>query len=825
VDVTEAMPQAVRAGLARMAMDGVHFAPVRHHSPSCALALQAMVRELRPAAILIEGPDTFDALLPLLHDDRTRPPVAILSQAPPPGSDDEGRGAPAAFFPFCEYSPEWVALRLARETRAEVAFIDLPWQTRPRASVQDDQDGERARSLMAERYLAHSAYVKALAAASGCRDQDELWDHLFELRSPSAVRNWRAFFADVFVYCALARSSYEIEVLEAEGSLARERHMAAHIRRRRDALAASGRAGPIVVLIGGFHTIALQDLLVDPASLPAAPRPPDAPGRDWLIRYSFDRLDALNGYTAGMPSPAWHQWVWDSTQANPDGPHLVDVAARAIAGLAYDTRARGLAEQRSTADVQAAVLQAVRLAQLRGHAGPGREDVLDALRSCFIKGAVDDGNAGFATDLRFYLGGSLLGDVPPSSGSPPLLEDARRQARTHGIRLEDSAVRTMRLDLYRKEAHRRRSRFIHLMDYIGAGLGQWRGGPDFVAGARLELLVEEWDVAWTPLVEARLIDLSAQGSALEDVALARLRLEEAALAADGRSRSAGSAVNLLVRACLMGLQRDLPRLLALVSQHLAEDADLSSVTACAHRLLTLWQASEPLGMQDNASVHALLQQAWSASIALLPGLAAVKVEQEDGAVRNLVDLRAIHAALVGPGRAEVAHGTAWHDALQRLASAPGAAGVALAAGALLFLEGVWRDPDLAAALVPHFGPGADAAQAVRALGGLMTAAPELLLTQERLLADLDGILTGWDDATFLRHLPELRLAFAGLKPQETASLAETLAHTHAGLDGALAAVHYDVSEADALAGAALQANLVACLRRDGLTTWIERSAP
>ena len=77
----EAMPAEVQAGLGRMEMDGIHFAPVRHHSPACALALQAMLRELRPAAVLVEGPDSFDTLLPLLLDARTRPPVAILSQA------------------------------------------------------------------------------------------------------------------------------------------------------------------------------------------------------------------------------------------------------------------------------------------------------------------------------------------------------------------------------------------------------------------------------------------------------------------------------------------------------------------------------------------------------------------------------------------------------------------------------------------------------------------------------------------------------------------------------------------------------------------------
>jgi hypothetical protein len=825
-DLPAHLPEEVRAGLARMAMDGVHFAPVRHHSPACALALQAMVRELRPAAILIEGPDSFDALLPLLQDGRTRPPVAILSQAElAPHADGDGRPATrSAFFPFCDYSPEWVALQLARETGAEAGFIDRPWQAR---AGQDDGNaagdgdaaaGARSRSLMAERYLAHSAYLKALADASGCRSQDELWDHLFELRASAALRDWRTLFADVFAYCALARHDYETEVLEAEGSLGRERHMAAHVRRRRDALRAAGKDGAIVVVTGGFHTPALQQMLAAPAPARASAQG-GAPASDWLIRYSFDRLDALNGYASGMPAPAWHQWVWDSAQAHPDGPDLEQVAADAIARLAREGRERGLAEQVSTAGVQAALLQALRLAALRGHAGPGREDLLDALRSCFVKGALDEGTAGFETDLRRFLGGSALGDIPPSSGSPPLLEDARRAARTQGIRLDDSTPRTVRLDLYRRASHRLRSRFLHLMDYLGAGLARWQGGPDFLGGARLELLIEEWQVAWTPLVEARLIELAQDGSALHDVAMARLRAEEAALEREGRGRSAGSAVRLVTRACLVGLQGRLPQLFELLSRHLAEDPDLGSVCGCAHQLLTLWRAREPLGVQDDAGVRMLLLRAWSASLALLPGLAALKPEQEAPALRHLVDLRAIRIALGEPAQDE-----AWRDALSRLAAAPGMPGVALAAGALLFLDGAWSEERLAGRLASHFGAGATPDAAVRALAGLMATAPELLLTQPRLQADLDHILDDWDEATFLLYLPDLRLAFAQLKPQETARLAGALARTHAGLDAQLATVNYGIGEPDMEAGAALHGMLLERLRRDGLADWIAGDA-
>ena len=154
------LPAGVAAARARLFVHGVYFAPVRHHSPACAYALQAMLRELRPAAVLIEGPEGFTDMLPLLLDERTRPPVALLCQTQAAGA--EGARTASAFFPFCDYSPEWVALREGAAVQAQLAFIDLPWQAR--AGTADAQPDADARSLMAERYLAHSSYLNALAA-------------------------------------------------------------------------------------------------------------------------------------------------------------------------------------------------------------------------------------------------------------------------------------------------------------------------------------------------------------------------------------------------------------------------------------------------------------------------------------------------------------------------------------------------------------------------------------------------------------------------------------------------------------------------------------
>jgi hypothetical protein len=840
IEAGHALPAALEAARGRLfGEEGVFFVPVRHHSPACAFALRGLLREIRPAAVLIEGPDDLNALLPLLQHEQTRAPVAWLCQSSrqvpvdDPDAEEKTRTeSRTSFFPFCDYSPEWIAVREGAALGAQLGLIDLPWHDKAWHRNEAAEEGDArdaARSLMEERYFAHSRYLNALTAQLGCVDHQELWDRLFELRTTAALGDWRAFFADVFSWCAMARLDYEPEVLEAELSLPRERHMAAHIRRWRNEV-----KGPIVVVTGGFHTLELvgQWQKTKPSKAAATPAAKDAAVDAWLIRYSFERLDALNGYASGMPSPGYYQQVWERLEAGQTDPFTA-VTLDSLTRFARQTRTQDQVDAVSTALVQAAAAQAMRLAALRGNAGPGRQDLLDAIRSCFIKGAIDEGTRGFAADLRNFLSGTRIGDVPPSAGSPPLIEDARRLARAAGVRLDDSTARVARLDLYRKPSHRERSRFFHAMSYLDAGLGTWLAGPDFLGNSRLHILFEEWRAAWSPLVEARLIELAAEGASVEAVCMAKLRKEEIALADQGRGRSASAAVMLLLRACLVGLQSRLPQLLSMLSTHLDEDAALGSVVDCGHRLVTLWRAREPLGVQQHPQLRSLLERVWPAALFLLPDLGSCPEEAEGGAVKQLMSLREL-GRLLASLQEEFSEDSRAIDLdllraqLERFATgalvAPAVAG---AASALLYLDGHWDENALETVVRQRFGAGAEPREAVRFLNGVMAAAPELLLRLPALLEGLDSLVEGWDAEAFVAHLPDLRQAFTRLKPQETSDLASRVASLHGMGEAegqALYQMHYETTEQDLHEGAQLQLALAECLRRDGLAAWLAVAA-
>ena len=126
----------------------VVFFPVRHHSPACARMVQALTERLRPAAILIEGPSDFNPSFAELHLPHELP-IAIYSYVRMADGDRLG-----AYYPFCEYSPEWRAIVTGRDVRARVQFIDLPWREMARRDTPRHRYGDA--EMRGSRYIAQT---------------------------------------------------------------------------------------------------------------------------------------------------------------------------------------------------------------------------------------------------------------------------------------------------------------------------------------------------------------------------------------------------------------------------------------------------------------------------------------------------------------------------------------------------------------------------------------------------------------------------------------------------------------------------------------------
>ncbi len=102
----------------------------------------------------------------------------------------------------------------------------------------------------------------------------------------------------------------------------------------------------------------------------------------------------------------------------------------------------------------------------------------------------------------------------------------------------------------------------------------------------------------------------------------------------------------------------------------------------------------------------------------------------------------------------------------------------------------------------------------------MRTCPELAWRQPAFIEAVERLLDRWDDDEFIKRLPHLRLAFAGLTPRETDRVGAVIAELHGGAQvGRL--LKLDVDEADALAAAKVNAVVKKSLRLDGLEEWFE----
>lgn len=147
----------------------LHVVGVRHHSPACARLVAETIARVRPAFVLVEGPSDMNERL----DELLLPhelPVALFTYRQDPNGSHRG-----TWSPFCDYSPEWVALRAAREVGATPLFVDLPaWHPA--------FEGEENR--YSDRHVRTSDRLGELCAQLGFENVDTLWDHLFEQPQP-----------------------------------------------------------------------------------------------------------------------------------------------------------------------------------------------------------------------------------------------------------------------------------------------------------------------------------------------------------------------------------------------------------------------------------------------------------------------------------------------------------------------------------------------------------------------------------------------------------------------------------------------------------------
>ncbi|MET0233138.1 MAG: DUF5682 family protein [Kibdelosporangium sp.] len=742
------------------------FVGVRHHSPACAKVVAATIRRLRPAYVLIEGPaDMNDRLGDLLLGHTL--PIAIYT------SYRDNDRTHASWTPFCDYSPEWVAMTTARETGAEIRFIDLPaWHPQFEDRSNRYADAE-------QRY---ADVTGRLCRQFAVDNVDTLWDHLFEVEPDDGLPE------RLTVYFDLLRGEAQAGADDA----AREQYMASWVR----AAVADASGRPVVVVTGGFHTAAIRVLaLRGDDQWPQVPALPEgATGASYLVPYSYRRLDSFTGYQSGMPSPGYYERVWK------DG---VEAAATAlVASVAARLRRRG--QPVSTADLIAARTQGQALALLRGHTYPARADVLDGLVSTLVsedltqpppwtrRGPLVPGAHPAVVEMVAELSGDRVGRLDPGTPAPPLVADIAAELERH--RLDHGGRVQLTLTAGEDLA---RSRVLHRLRVLGI--------PGFVrdsgfAGVTAAGADERWRLTLADERLPAMIEAAAYGMTLADAAGAALR--ERTLGAD-----LAKIAKILFDATLCGLGTLPDDTVDKLAEGVTQAHDVGEIGSVLSDVLALWRHDRLFGIAHSAALGTVINAATMRVLWLVEGMRGGPAP---------ADAKRLHAL------------TATRDALRHAGSVLGqdresALGVARRVGA-----DTAAPPDLRGAmsgLAWALGDPVDP-QAVRGmssatmigdwLAGLFTLARDEVLSSAGVVGVLDELVHALPESEFLIALPALRLAFTYFPPAERESIAEMVLARRGVRGSARALLQATVSPLLVAEAMALEATVEQVLVREGL---------
>ncbi|MEU8683270.1 DUF5682 family protein [Streptomyces sp. NPDC048611] len=702
---------------------------VRHHGPGSARAVRAALEQCRPAAVLIEGPPEADELVPLAAREGMRPPVALLAHA----LDDPGR---AAFWPLAEFSPEWVAMRWALAHGVPVRFIDLP-AAHSLAAGDDTEpvdDGTGAQETDGQQAGAAVRIdpLRALAEAAGDDDPERWWEDAVEHRGGGEAG------ADALApFAALAEAMGTLRETHGDGGHDRDPVREAHMRLRLRAARREFGDG-VAVVCGAWHVPALArrtTMTADRRLLKGLPKVKTAV--TW-VPWTHRRLSRRSGYGAGVASPGWYGHLFSA----PDRP-----VERWL------TKAAGLLREEDYPVSSAHVIEAARLAEglaaVRGRPLAGLTELDDAVRA--VMGDGTDAPSSLIHD-RLVVG-EVLGEVPEDAPTVPLDRDIARSRRT--LRLKPEALeRELELDL-RKETDAGRSRLLHRLRLLGIPWGEPTRSRGSTGTFR-----ETWLLRWEPELSVRVAEAGIWGTTVLSAATAKAASEAA-------GASGLAEVTALAERCL---RAELPDALPVVMRALADRAALDADVGHLAQALPALVRSVRYGDVRGTDALALREVATGLAERVFVGLPpACGGLDADGAAEMRGHLDATHQAVALLGQPETGQPAVprlrerWAGVLRAVGERDTVPGLIRGRATRLLLDdGALGDGGAERLMSLALSPGTPPTDAAGWIEGFVGGGDGgmLLVHDERLLALVDGWLTGVPDAAFTDVLPLLRRTFA-----------------------------------------------------------------
>jgi hypothetical protein len=452
----------------------VHIYGVRHHGVGSARQILRSLELLKPDILLVEGPPEISDVLALVGKEGLTPPVAVMvynSEEPKESS----------FYPFAEYSPEWIAVKYANKNKIPVRAMDLPssisfYQRRPK-----EEEDKVAEVTIEKEPLAY------LAEAAGFRNSEEWWENHFE----SGASDEQHFNAVHHAMDALREDG--IESFFDRENVDREAYMRTIIRQAQNEMYER-----IAVVCGAWHAPALVDLdgtaKGDAKILKQLPKTKIRIAATW-IPWTNSRLSMFSGYGAGIYSPGWYEHQWNTRD---------DIEIKWLTKVAGTFRQKGI--DVSTAHVIETYRLARSLAIIRNKSFVSLDELNEAILSVMCMG-----DAILLTLIREKLiVGANMGTVPDDIPKVPLQEDFEQHIKSLRLKLS-AAPKQHDLDL-RKDIDLERSIFFHRLVIIDI---PWTKRTESRSRGTFK---ESWTSEWTPEMMIALVDKAFLGNTVESAA-------------------------------------------------------------------------------------------------------------------------------------------------------------------------------------------------------------------------------------------------------------------------------------------------------------------
>ena len=751
--------EGVQDKVEKIMNDEIIFFPIRHHSIACSFYLEKYIEKYKPEKILIELPTGAESNLKILNSDLTKPPIALHSYFVDKKNEFELNGIlspdesiPVRFegyHPMVTYSPEYQALKIAKDKSIEVEFIDLPLRNLIPFRF---KQSPVSMFYPEEKLYQFNAYGTKLAEKLRCRNFHEVWELMFETNLSMQPED---FVRKILSFGLIARSALTEDFLGAEGAHIREAYMKFRISRAYNLLPEENRKNKLLVVSGAFHSVVLPFI--------KGKKQPIKKGDNVFITvpYTYEQVALSRGYSSGNPAPRYYDKIWK--KMTPKSSQYFDAVTLELA-LEVKNQARDFGSVISVADGIHAFRVAKNLGKFRGKENTGYYDLADAIRTVYIKGEEELYGPAIYRAMDEIFIGNEFGEIDPSLSTTPLLADFQLQAKKLRINLVASE-KLLRVNLYQKSAMKQKSQFLHQNVFLETGFAEMVKGPNLARKEDMLLLAEQWNVAYTRNVELKLISLVSLGNSVRNACLTLLQEQFAS------TSEAGSASGLLLNAAQMGLIELLKELGDKLIDIIDKDQDFKSLVQALYQLVSLYNFQESLLTEGYKPLLNLIHRAYVRAAFLIPTILTVSEEEEEIVIEKLKALTNFVLSFTDLPIDKDLYVSQIQVALKENKgnyAVKGALSGVLYSFNLLDIATLSRK-------INGYSLGGSAVEGGNFLYGLFTICREIMILRKSFFNTIDDLVCSLPDQEFLSILPIMRRSFSLFSPKEIDIIASNVA--------------------------------------------------